>query len=186
LKMPEYDVFVDGKNRKVELTRNGENSFSVKVDGKTRKVDVDTDSLSFEKPFTVKIDDEFHRIELPEGQKTREVSVKVDEAVFKVELRIPVRKDALTTFETTAASASKRAAGNRRISEGSVSAPMTGKVVRVKVKEGEQVKAGQVLCVIEAMKMENEIAAPKAGTVKEVCVYEGSSVSEGESLVVIG
>jgi biotin carboxyl carrier protein len=184
--MPEYDVFVDGKNRRVELTRNGENSFSVQVDGKTRKVDFEANSIDFDKPFTLKIDDKHYRIELPEGQNTGEVSVKVDEAVFKVEFRIPVRKNALTTFETTKTSASKRAAGNKRVSEGGVSAPMTGKVVRVKVKEGEQVKAGQILCVIEAMKMENEIAAPKAGTVKEVCVAEGSSVSEGESLVVIG
>jgi biotin carboxyl carrier protein len=54
------------------------------------------------------------------------------------------------------------------------------------VKKGEQVKAHQVLCVVEAMKMENEILAPKAGTIKEVNVSEGSPVSEGEPLFIIG
>jgi acetyl-CoA/propionyl-CoA carboxylase biotin carboxyl carrier protein len=63
---------------------------------------------------------------------------------------------------------------------------MTGKIVSVKVKKGDQVKAGQVLCVVEAMKMENEIASSKAGVVKEVYVSEGSSVSEGEPLFVVG
>jgi biotin carboxyl carrier protein len=63
---------------------------------------------------------------------------------------------------------------------------MTGKIVSVKVKKGENVKTGQVLCVIEAMKMENEIIAAKAGAVKEVYVSDGSSVSEGEPLLIIG
>jgi biotin carboxyl carrier protein len=48
------------------------------------------------------------------------------------------------------------------------------------------VKTGQILCIIEAMKMENEINTPKAGTVQEVNVTEGSSGSEGEVLFVIG
>jgi acetyl-CoA/propionyl-CoA carboxylase biotin carboxyl carrier protein len=53
------------------------------------------------------------------------------------------------------------------------------------VKRGDKVQANQVLCVIEAMKMENEIAAPKAGTVQEVTVSEGAPVNEGETLLVI-
>jgi acetyl-CoA/propionyl-CoA carboxylase biotin carboxyl carrier protein len=63
---------------------------------------------------------------------------------------------------------------------------MTGKIVLVKVKKGDQVRANQVLCVIEAMKMENEICAPKAGSIQQVNVTEGSSVSEGDTLLVIG
>jgi len=62
---------------------------------------------------------------------------------------------------------------------------MTGKVIAIKVKKGDPVKAGQVLCVIEAMKMENEITAPKAGVIQEANISEGSSVSEGEILFVI-
>jgi biotin carboxyl carrier protein len=69
--------------------------------------------------------------------------------------------------------------------EGAVTAPMTGRIVKMKVTKGEQVQAKQVLCIIEAMKMENEISAPKAGIIQEVNVSEGSPVSEGEILFVI-
>ncbi len=65
-------------------------------------------------------------------------------------------------------------------------APMAGKIVSVRVKKGDAVKMGAVLCVLEAMKMENEIGAPRAGAVQEVNVAEGSSVSEGDVLFVVG
>jgi glutaconyl-CoA decarboxylase len=58
---------------------------------------------------------------------------------------------------------------------------MTGRIIRVNVKSGDSVSEGDVLLVIEAMKMENEIAAPLAGTVKEI-VAAGARVSEGDLL----
>ena len=67
-----------------------------------------------------------------------------------------------------------------------VNAPMPGNILKVNVQNGQAVKAGQVLCVLEAMKMENEIMAPKAGTVTQVLVSKGSTVDTGSPLVVIG
>ena len=67
-----------------------------------------------------------------------------------------------------------------------VNAPMPGNILKVNVQNGQAVKAGQVLCVLEAMKMENEIMAPKAGTVTQVLVSKGSTVDTGAPLVVIG
>ena len=63
-----------------------------------------------------------------------------------------------------------------------VEAPMPGTILDVKVQVGATVKAGQVLCIIEAMKMENEILAPQDGTVKSV-VTKGSTVNTGDILV---
>ena len=67
-----------------------------------------------------------------------------------------------------------------------VNAPMPGTILKVNVKVGDAVTAGTVLCVLEAMKMENEILAPKDGTVTQVVVSKGSSVDTGAPLVVIG
>ena len=68
---------------------------------------------------------------------------------------------------------------------GAVTAIMPGKIIRVLVKEGDEVQEGDVLCVLEAMKMENELRASKSGVVKEVTVEPGSDVEMGEVLVVV-
>ena len=67
-----------------------------------------------------------------------------------------------------------------------VTAPMPGNILKVNVTNGQAVKAGTVLVVLEAMKMENEIMAPKDGTVTQVLVNKGSTVDTGAPLVVIG
>ena len=66
-----------------------------------------------------------------------------------------------------------------------VTAPMPGKIVRVLVKPGDQVKAKQGLVVVEAMKMENELRAARDGRVRDVPVAEGQSVEAGAVLVVV-
>lgn len=67
-----------------------------------------------------------------------------------------------------------------------VKSPMPGNILAVNVKEGDSVKEGDVLMLLEAMKMENEILAPKAGKVTSVQVAKGASVESGDLLAVIG
>jgi biotin carboxyl carrier protein len=66
-----------------------------------------------------------------------------------------------------------------------VVAPMPGKVIRVLVRAGEKVEAGQGLLVVEAMKMQNEIRSPKSGTLEHILVAEGQAVNAGEALCVV-
>jgi glutaconyl-CoA decarboxylase len=68
----------------------------------------------------------------------------------------------------------------------SVNAPMPGNILEVKVKQGDSVKSGDVLLILEAMKMENEILAPKDGVIASVNVSKGSTVNSGDVLCVIG
>lgn len=77
--------------------------------------------------------------------------------------------------------------GGKRSGEGpqSVASPMPGKVVRVLVAAGNEVKAGQGLVVVEAMKMQNEMKAPRDGKVLSVSAREGGTVAAGEVLVTI-
>ena len=66
-----------------------------------------------------------------------------------------------------------------------VTAPMPGNILKVNVTVGQAVKEGDLLVVLEAMKMENEIFAPKAGTVAQVLVSKGSTVDTGATMVVL-
>lgn len=66
-----------------------------------------------------------------------------------------------------------------------VAAPMPGTILQVAVTAGQQVREGQLLCVLEAMKMENEILAPHAGTVSQILTAKGAGVDTGDALVVL-
>lgn len=67
-----------------------------------------------------------------------------------------------------------------------VKAPMPGNILEVRVSDGQAVQAGDILFILEAMKMENEIMAPAAGTVSGVAVQKGSAVATGAVLCHIG
>ena len=86
----------------------------------------------------------------------------------------------------TAAPASAAAAAPAAPAAGTpVTSPLPGNIFAIKVKEGDAVKAGDVLIVIEAMKMENEVCAPSDGVVKQIAVTKGQLVATGDTLVVI-
>ena len=72
------------------------------------------------------------------------------------------------------------------VSQVGVTAPLAGNIFKIIVKPGDQVQSGDVVVVLEAMKMETEIRAASAGQVQEVCVQEGDSVSAGATLVTLG
>ena len=77
--------------------------------------------------------------------------------------------------------------GSATAAEGQeVTAEMQGTILEVNVDDGDEVEAGDVLCVLEAMKMENDIVAERGGTVNEVAIGEGESVDMGDLLFVIG
>lgn len=184
--MPTYEIFVDGKPRTIELTKNGESSFTAKIDGKSRTVQLQAGQTRLEKQFSLNIDGKDYQIELPEINREKPFQVKINGATFKAELRNPTAKTVLTTFAPVRVTSTRKAITREQVVEGAVTAPMTGKIVSVKVKKGDQVKANQVLCVIEAMKMENEMCASRAGVIQEVNVAQGSPVSEGDVLFIVG
>ncbi len=85
------------------------------------------------------------------------------------------------------AAAAAPAAPKATAAEGTtaVNAPMPGNILAVNVKSGDSVKSGTVLCILEAMKMENEVLAPKDGVVDTVAVQKGATVNAGDLLVSI-
>ncbi len=111
-------------------------------------------------------------------------NIKVNGNPYLVEVEeiVPVapgRQQAYTPQEVEAASFQPR------VVQGAVTAPMNGVVSKILCNPGDQVKVGQVLLIVEAMKMENEVAADKAGIVQEIRVTAGQSVAPGDILAVI-
>ena len=102
--------------------------------------------------------------------------------VSKITKPTPSTSSAATTAEviSTAKAAAKKSAGT------AVKRPLPGVIVDLKVREGDQVKAGQHLLVLEAMKMENNIDADRDGIIVELKVNKGDSVLEGDTLLTIG
>jgi acetyl-CoA/propionyl-CoA carboxylase, biotin carboxylase, biotin carboxyl carrier protein len=120
----------------------------------------------------------------------RDVDVEVNGKRFAVKLWMPdVPVVAAVGGGAAAAPRPRRASGSGAAAaagSGKVAVPMQGTIVKVLVEVGQEVEAGQPVCVLEAMKMENNIAADKAGTVTEVKVETGQSVGAGDVVVVIG
>ena len=107
------------------------------------------------------------------GRGSSDYDVSVDGETFRVAVRDPRAR------RQPAGGAS--AAGAREIA-----APMPGKIVRLLVKEGDDVQADQGLLVVEAMKMQNELRAPRAGRVERVYASEGAGVETGAPLIRLG
>jgi glutaconyl-CoA/methylmalonyl-CoA decarboxylase subunit gamma len=68
----------------------------------------------------------------------------------------------------------------------SITAPMPGSIIEIKVNEGDTVREGDVLLILEAMKMENEVTAPQAGSITRIMVKKGDTVNSGDPLLTIG
>jgi biotin carboxyl carrier protein len=141
------------------------------INGQPYPLDVDpgaADAIEVEPGiYSILLDGQSFEVKLesaPEGYYA-----DVDGRRYRVEVRDPRR------LPRTRAALS--ATGRQR-----VASPMPGKVVRVLVREGEEVLAGQGLVAVEAMKMQNEIRSPKAGRVVALLASEGVAVAAGETL----
>ena len=111
--------------------------------------------------------------------------VEVNGIPFEVEMQgSSLVEEALPTVSTAAAPAAAAKSGPG--AGAPVKAPLPGVVTKILVKEGQGVKKGETVLVLEAMKMENNITAEADGTVTGICVSAGDSVMEGTTLITIG
>ncbi|MDE7105430.1 MAG: biotin/lipoyl-binding protein [Ruminococcus sp.] len=120
--------------------------------------------------------------------KTYEVEVEKGKAILldEYEALAPAPAQTAEPIVTSPAPAPVTSSAPVNLADGeTVSAPMPGNIIRIDVKQGDTVKEGQILVILEAMKMENEIVAPKYGTVAQVVTSKGAVVDTGSPLVII-
>jgi len=160
-----YEVHIGGKTRVVELSRDAE-KWIVSLDGKPVNADAVEVTAN---TFSILIEGESWEVRIaPKPDGSLVLHTGIAEFVAEVE--------------------DQRAWRGRRhgamVVEGrqQITAPMSGKVVRMLAKAGDSVEAGQGLLVVEAMKMQNEIRSPKNGKVEKIFVKEGQAVNAGEIL----
>ena len=166
-------VEVNGRLRTVDVEQ-AEGLYRVVIDGVARMVDaaaVDAATFSL--------------ICLADGRASQEVGLSPMGLPGEIAVHMPTGV-ATARVLTGAANRFGRGTGAAQAAgTQQVLAPMPGKVVKILVKAGDEVKARQGLVVVEAMKMENELRSPKDGRVSDVLVTEGASVEAGRLLVIV-
>jgi len=177
------EITVDGKPYRVEVDNcNLRAPFLVKVNDKPVEVTLEEEP-DYKTPFIIKVRGKPYRVELTKIDRQAPFSVKVNNTVLQIELKSTAKK--MVTAPTSPTSVLIQRPTKKIMEEGVVTAPMAGKIISVKVKKGDSVKVGDVLCTLEAMKMENEVTAPKNGVIEEVTVREGQTVNADHILIVI-
>ena len=145
------------------------------------------------KEYKVKINGNDYNVVIHDVDDTI-ASVEVNGTPYSVEYEKPIKKSVASkvaaAIKTPVAPASTTAPvpSTKPVSVGGtvVNSPLPGVIFELKVKEGDSVKKGQTILVLEAMKMENAIESPVDGVVKSIKVAKGDSVLEGAQLAIIG
>jgi biotin carboxyl carrier protein len=161
-----YDVTIDGKKYRLDLNR-ADGRWYCRLDG--REIEVDA---VLARPDVLSLRIGNYAYEIKSERVANDLHLWVGSTSFAAEVRDPRSLRGRT-----------RAADDHGPKK--IVAPMPGKVVRLLVREGDQVELGAGVAVVEAMKMQNEIKSPKKGTVKKILVTEGAAVNAGDVLAIV-
>jgi biotin carboxyl carrier protein len=161
-----YDVNINGKNYRLELNPV-DGRWSYRVDSKT----VEVDAVPI-RPNVLSLRIGNTAYEVRSERIANDWYLWVGNTRFAAEVRDP--------RSLRGRSRAQEERGPRKIV-----APMPGKVVRVLVREGDEVELGAGMAVVEAMKMQNEIKSPKKGTMRKILVSEGAPVNPGDVLGIV-
>jgi biotin carboxyl carrier protein len=177
-----FKIDIDSAERQVEAAADG----SLVIDGKSFKAKV---SGSGSSKRTVQVGDKTYEVLIVKQAEAKDGTPS--EYVLEVageRVPVTVKEVANTAPQAVAAGAApaEAAAPAAKVAEGykdGIFAPVPGKIVDIKVKVGDTVKEGDLVLILEAMKMENELHSPKQATVAAVLVNRGDQTTKGQLLV---
>jgi len=167
----ELELKVDGRTAKIKDLKREGNILTVAVDNKIFEVDL---VKVGRRDYSVLYKGKSYNIEVVEGREPKHYMVNTFYFGYDIEVI-----DAETRYMQSRDQSGQHTTGSE------VRSPMPGKVVKVLVKPGDTVEAGQTVIIVSAMKMESEFKAPKAGMVAEVPVKEGDTVDGNQVMVVL-
>lgn len=179
--LTDREVLVNKKPHRIRVLERNGNTFLVEVDKKT--VTVKVKNPSQKKTAIIEINGRPLQAKIDRIQRNI-LQVKIDGKPFEVQRQPKIPKETAVKLKPVTA-VTRKPAMSLAIEKDTVTAPITGKIVLLKADVGEKVEKGECICILEAMKMENEIATPKAGVVKEIRICEGDIVNKGDVLAVI-
>lgn len=139
------------------------------------------------KEYRYKINGNLYKVTVGDIEENH-VRVEVNGTSYTVELEkktSPKIKPVVRTAATTPAAPPAAAVTRPNVGGKGIKSPLPGVILEIKVKEGDTVKRGQTLLILEAMKMENDIKADRDGKVTSIKVSKGESILEGTDLIII-
>jgi biotin carboxyl carrier protein len=163
------EVKINKRNAKVELVHHDGNRVILEIDGKRYEADV---VMVEEGVYSIIIDNKSHNIEL----------IEVENKKYLVNTYSKSYDVQLIDAETKYLMSRKK---DESMEETIISSPMPGKVVKVLVKKGDKVKAGDTVIIVSAMKMESEYKVKKDRVIKDIKVKAGDTVTAHQPLIII-
>lgn len=184
--MTKYTIAVEEKQYKIDVTKTeNQEHFTVKIDDEPYKLEL-TGKFEYDTPVQIKLGEKTFTIQIAKKEKQASFEVKIKDIPVQTEVKTQqINSLSQPTTARAPTLIAVKTPSDKIAPQGAIRAPMAGKIVSVKVKKEDAVKAGEVVCILEAMKMENEIVAQKDGFVKEIFVSTGSVVDKGDPLFVI-
>ncbi|MCK5856920.1 MAG: biotin/lipoyl-binding protein [Bacteroidales bacterium] len=171
MKHLKVDIKIGDKVSQVELIEQNGNSITISIDGEILEADVQNITPNI---YSFLHDNKSIDVEVQDGNKNKDYIVNTMMRVFET-----------TVIDAEAKYQMARGKGGGTDDENAISSPMPGKVVKILVKEGDEVKSGETVVIISAMKMESEYKVKQDRKIIEVCVKEGDNIIGGQPLIIV-
>lgn len=164
------EINIDGESKNVELQSQKDNLYQIAIDGKIYNVDL----IEVEKGvYSILYKNKSYNVELIPGERPKTYLVNTLYNSYNIEIL-----DAESKYL-------KSRQSDHLDDDANISSPMPGKVVKILVNEGDEVKAGDTVIIISAMKMESEYKVKKDRLIKKVLVKEGDTINGNQPLIVM-
>ena len=155
----------------VTLVGKENNQLRIKVDDKLYELDIIRVAQGM---YSILLDGQTHNFEILEKDNSKQYNVSTHDRSYDIEII-----DAETRYLIS------RKGNDIEDADNTIASPMPGKIVKIPVKTGQKVKAGQTVIIVSAMKMESEYKAGKDGVIKQVHVNEGDTIEGNQTLITL-